>query len=119
HSFNHNRGNFLRRCCRLEESFLDPVQRALSRAAIAAILSAKRITKLVGKRNVHHVQCLSLKSQALGRTRRGQRKRTQSATVKTIEEGDELFAAGCMHREFQSSLDGFSATVCKVSSRRR
>src|SRR5688500_19190420 len=36
--------------------------------------------------------------------------------MEAVKEGDELFASGCMHREFQRRLDGFGATVGEVSA---
>src|SRR5215208_817504 len=39
--------------------------------------------------------------------------------MKAVEEGDELFPARCVHREFQCSLYCFRPTVCEVRSRRR
>src|SRR5215213_94027 len=39
--------------------------------------------------------------------------------MKAIEEADELFTTGRMHRKFEGSFHGFSAAVCEVCSRRR
>src|SRR5687767_14087274 len=39
--------------------------------------------------------------------------------MKAVEEADELLAASRVHREFQCSLNGYSAAVCEVRSRRR
>ncbi len=39
--------------------------------------------------------------------------------MKTVEEGNELFTTGGVHRKFQCRLDCFSAAVGKVSPRRR
>src|ERR1051325_6320653 len=58
HRFHHDRRNFLRRRSGFEESFFDPVERALSGAAVTTIRSAEWIAKLVRIRHVNNVERL-------------------------------------------------------------
>src|SRR6185503_19294270 len=69
HRFNHDGRDFLRRRSRFEESFFDPIQRALCSAAVTAIRSAEWIPKLVRIRHVNNVERLALETFSLCRFR--------------------------------------------------
>ena len=65
HSFNYNCRDFIRRRGCFEKPFLDPVQRALTRATVAAVRRIEGIAKLVWIRHVHDVERLAFKTAAL------------------------------------------------------
>src|SRR6266566_5070969 len=109
HDFDDNPRDFLGRRRRLEKTLLDPVQSAAARAFAFAVFGAKWIAILVRIRNVNHIEHRTLETQALGCFRGSQRERAQSSSVKTVEEGNELFAAGNMHRKFQRRLNCLGA----------
>src|SRR6185369_8306642 len=103
----------------LEQTLLDPVERALTRATITTVSRTEWITKLVRIRHVHDVERLSLETFALCCFRRRQRKRAEGSSVKTVEEPDELFTTSRVHRELECSLDCLSTAVGEVRAGRR
>src|SRR6185369_1934654 len=116
HSLNDDGRHFFRRRRGLEQTLLDPVERALSRTTITTVSRAERIAKLVRVRHVYNVERLALETFALRGLRRCQRERAECASVKAVEERDELLATSRVHRELQCGLDCFSAAVCEVRS---
>ena len=97
HRFNDDCGDFLGRRGSGEQAILDPIQSALSGAALATVFLTKWIAIFVRIRDVDDIQCLPLKSQTLRDFRRCQRQRSQRAAMKTIKKRDEFFASRGMH----------------------
>ena len=118
HGFDYDCGDFFRRRSGFEQAVLDPIQSALAGAAIAAVFSAERVAIDVRIRHVNHVEHLALETDPLRDPGRSERKRSQRASMKAAKERDEFLASGCVHRQFQSGLDSFSAAVRKVRARR-
>src|SRR5215213_3008963 len=65
HGFNYDRGDFFRWRSRLEQTLLDPVERALARSTVATVSRVKWIAKLARVGHVHNVERLAFEPFAL------------------------------------------------------